>query len=163
MTIHFGYDKKQVMDGLRTHFFSRPEIRILFIVINLFAILSAALFYFKKIQPIAFLLFSLLWFALWIAVRRILPLTIYKKSQTFHDNFTLHLQSQGIDLETERGNQHWKWELFSEYKETLYFFHLYFTPRSFFMIPKDAFDGIPELQTVRNLLKEKISNASKPA
>ena len=72
MTIHFGYDKKQVLDGLRSHFFGRPEIRILFIVINVFAILSAALYYFKQIQALSFLIFSLLWFVLWITVRRFL-------------------------------------------------------------------------------------------
>ena len=57
MTIQFGYDKKQVLDGLRSHFFGRIEIRVLFIVINLFAILSAILFYFHKIQALSFLIF----------------------------------------------------------------------------------------------------------
>ena len=74
MTIQFAYNKKQVLDGLRSHFFGRIEIRVLFIVINVFAILSAVLFYFRKIQALSFLIFSLLWFLLWLTVRRILPL-----------------------------------------------------------------------------------------
>ena len=43
MIIHFEYEKKQVMNALRYHFISRPEIKILLIVVNLFTILSAIL------------------------------------------------------------------------------------------------------------------------
>jgi hypothetical protein len=94
MTIHFGYNKRQVLDGLRGHFFGRPEIRILVIVINVFAILSAVLFAFRKIGPLPFLIFSVLWFFLWIAIRRLLPLSIYKKSATFRDTFILSLDDR---------------------------------------------------------------------
>src|SRR5882757_1084337 len=82
MTIQFGYDKKQVLDGLRGHFFGRPEIRIMAIIINVFAILSAILLVLKKIQPLPFIVFALLWIFLWISIYRILPLSIYKKSAT---------------------------------------------------------------------------------
>src|SRR5882757_9976788 len=139
MTIQFGYDKKQVLDGLRGHFFGRPEIRFLSIFINVFALLSAILFWFKKIQALPFLLFSVLWFFLWISIRRLLPLSIYKRSATFQDTFILTLEDQGILLETKRGTQRWVWENFSSFKETAYFFHVYFDARSFFLIPKDSF------------------------
>ena len=49
MTIHFGYDKKQVIHALRFHFLTRPEIKVLFVLVNVFAILSAVLFFLKKI------------------------------------------------------------------------------------------------------------------
>jgi hypothetical protein len=156
MTVQFGYNKKQVLDGLRGHFFGRLEIRILSIVINVFAILSAVLFWFKKIQPLPFLIFSLLWFFLWISVRRLLPLSIYKRSATFKDTFILSLDGQGILLETQRGSQQWRWENFSAFKETAYFFHLYFNTRSFFMIPKDSFKDLTEIQAARQLMKDKI-------
>lgn len=156
MIVQFGYDKKQVLDGLRGHFFSRPEIRTLVILINVFAILSAVLFYFKKIQAMPFLLFSILWFLLWVSIRRLLPLSIYKRSATFRDSFILNMDQRGVLLETERGSQAWPWESFSGFKETAYFFHLYFDARSFFMIPKDAFTDLPELQAARQLLKERI-------
>ena len=156
MTIQFGYDKKQVLDGLRGHFFGRPEIRTLVIVINVFAILSAILFFFKKIQALPFLIFSVLWFFLWISVRRILPLSIYKKSATFQDTFTLSLEDRGILLETKKGRQLWEWEAFSGFKESLYFFHVYFNSRAFFLIPKDSFRDITEIQAARQLLKERI-------
>jgi hypothetical protein len=156
MTIQFGYNKKQVLDGLRGHFFARPEIRTLVIVINAFAILSAILFALKKIQAMPFLLFSVLWFFLWISIRRLLPLSIYKKSATFQDTFILSLENRGMLLETQRGSQLWAWEDFSGFKETIYFFHVYFNPRSFFMIPKDSFKDITEIQEARQLLKEHI-------
>ncbi len=156
MTIHFGYNKKQVLDGLRSHFFGRPEIRILFILVNIFAILSAVLFYFKKIQPISFLIFSFLWFLLWLGIRRILPLTIYKKSHTFQDNFTMDFTPDSVHLNTEKGEQIWPWGRFSEFRETQYFFHLYFNSQSFFLVPKDAFEELADLQETRALIKEKI-------
>lgn len=156
MTITFGYNKRQVLDGLRGHFFGRPEIRTLVIVINVFAILSAILFALKKIQALPFLIFSLLWFFLWITIRRLLPLSIYKKSATFKDNFILTLEDRGIFLETQKGNQLWEWNRFSGFKETLYFFHVYFNARAFFMIPKDSFKDLTEIQAARKMLKERI-------
>lgn len=156
MTIQFGYNKKQVLDGLRGHFFGRPEIRTMVIVINVFAIVSAILFAFKKIQALPFLIFSLLWFFLWISVRRLLPLSIYRKSATFRDTFTLTLEERGILLETKKGSQLWQWEDFSAFKETIYFFHVYFNARAFFMIPKDSFKDITEIQAARKLLKDNI-------
>ncbi len=158
MTIQFGYDKKQVLDGLRSHFFGMMEIRVLLIVINVFAILSAILFYFHKIQSLSFLIFSLLWLVLWITLRRILPMSIYKKSATFLDHFELNLEPGGIILHTNRGEQGWDWQDFSQFKETLHFFLLYFDKRSFFMIPKDAFRDINDIQAARQLLRDKIKS-----
>lgn len=159
MNIHFGYEKKQVLDALRNHFFSRREIRILVITVNVFALLSAGLFYFKMIQPLAFLIFSLLWFILWITIRVILPSSIYKRSQTFKDEFSLDMDQSGVLLQTEKGQQHWPWNTFSSFKETLYFFHLYFDNRSFFLVPKDAFKDITEIQEARQLLRDKIGKS----
>ena len=107
---------------------------------------------------IPFLIFSVLWFFLWISIRRLLPLSIYKKSVTFKDNFVLSLEDRGILLETKKGSQLWSWEDFSGFKETIYFFHVYFNARSFFMIPKDSFKDLTEIQAARKMLKEKIKN-----
>lgn len=160
MTIQFGYEKKQVLDGLRGHFFGRPEIRTLVILVNVFAILSAALFFMKKIQALPFLLFSILWFCLWISIRRLLPLSIYKRSATFKDQFVLTLEDRGVLLETKKGSQLWTWDVFSAFKETAYFFHVYFDSRSFFLIPKDSFKDITQIQTARKMLKERIAAGS---
>src|SRR5688500_8726199 len=64
MTINFTYDKKQVLQALRYHFLSKKEIRLMIILVNVFALASVVLFYTKKILPFAFLVGSLLWFGL---------------------------------------------------------------------------------------------------
>jgi hypothetical protein len=156
MTIYFGYDKKQVIQALRYHFLSRPEIKTLLIAINVFAIGSAVLFALGKVQPIAFLAFSLLWFLLMLAVWTLLPRNIYKKAHTFKDKFSLTLNPDDVVLFTERGQQTWPWEKFSSFLESPFFFHLYFNPRSFFLVPKDAFDDLSALQQARELIREKV-------
>ena len=156
MTIHFGYNKKQVIQALRYHFLTRPEIKILLILINVFTIMSAVLFAFNEIQPLAFLVFSLMWFILLVTIWRILPRSIYRKAQTFQDHFSMELAEEQIILENNRGSKSWSWKAFSKFVESPYFFHLYFDSRSFFLVPKDAFKNIPEIQEARKLLKEKI-------
>lgn len=156
MTIQFGYNKKQVIQALRYHFLNRPEIRILVIFINVFAITSAVLLYFQKIQAISFLVFSILWFILMLIIWRLLPGSIYKRSVTFQDNFIMHFEDSQVLLETERGSKSWDWNKFTHFVESPYFFHLYFDSRSFFLVPKDAFQDLTEIQEARSLLRNKI-------
>ncbi len=156
MIIHFEYDKKQVLQALRYHFISRPEIKIMLILLNVFTILSAILFYLHKIQPLSFLTFSLLWFVLLVTFWKLLPLSVYKRSQTFRDQFSMDFNEQEVVLQTERGSHTWQWKDFSSYLESPHFFHLYFTSRSFFLVPKNAFKDLGTLQQVRALLKEKL-------
>ena len=156
MTISFSYDKKQVLQALRYHFITRSEIRILLIVVNVFAILSAVLAYMHIIQPISFMIFSFLWFTLIIVIWRVLPMTIYKKSETFQDSFNMRFSEQEVVLGTSRGTQAWHWQDFSSFMESPYFFHLYFNSRSFFLVPKEAFSGIIEIQAARQLFRDKI-------
>ena len=156
MVIHFEYDKKQVMNALRQHFISRPEIKILLIVLNLFTILCAVLFYMGKIQTLSFLLFSLLWFVLLITFWQILPLSVYRRSQTFRDQFSMDINETEVVLQTERGSHTWAWQEFSSFLETPFFFHLYFNSRAFFLVPKEAFTDLESLQQTRVLLKNKL-------
>jgi hypothetical protein len=111
------------------------------ILVNIFAILSAAFFFFKKISPLAFLVSSVLWFTLMIAFWFILPYSIYKKAATFKDGFKVTLEDQHLFLENNRGSKSWPWTAFSSIIESPHFFHLYFDSRSFFLIPKAAFEG----------------------
>ena len=156
MTIHFGYDKKQVIQALRYHFLTRPEIKVLFVVVNVFAIFSAVLFFLKKIQPLSFLVFSTLWFLLMLILWRLLPSGIYKRSHTFQDNFSMSIDQSEVVLMTERGSKAWQWKDFSNFVESTYFFHLYFDARSFFLVPKDAFTDLIALQEARELLRTNI-------
>ena len=156
MTIHFGYNKKQVIQALRYHFLSRPEIRILIVLINVFTITSAVLFAMKEIQPLAFLIFSLMWFLLLITIWTILPRSIYRKAQTFKDHFSMIIEEEEVILKNRLGSKSWPWKAFSNFIESPNFFHLYFDSRSFFLIPKDAFQGIIEIQEARKIIKDKI-------
>ena len=58
MTIYFGYEKGQVIQALRYHFISRQEIRIMLILVNVFALASVTLYALGKITPMAFFMGS---------------------------------------------------------------------------------------------------------
>jgi len=156
MTIQFTYDKPKVIQALRYHFISRPELRIMIILVNVFALASAALFYFKKVDGMAFLIGSFLWFAFMIAVWFILPYTIYRRSATFRDHFTMSFESDQFTLGNERGSRSWSWQSVSKMIETPHFFHLYFDSRSFFLVPKSGCKDDDEVFQLRRLLKEKV-------
>ncbi|MDB5201616.1 MAG: YcxB family protein [Ferruginibacter sp.] len=153
---YFTYNKSKVIQALRYHFISRKEIKLMMIFVNVFAILSAALFFFKKISPLAFLISSMLWFFLMFLFWFLLPTVIYKRNATFRDDFRVHLDHTEFSIENERGRRSWAWTSFSSWMESPHFFHLYFNPRSFFIIPKEAFDG-DEVHEARKVLAEKIN------
>lgn len=125
------------------------------VLVNVFAILSAALFFFKKISPFAFLSSSLLWFLMMIVFWFLLPTVIYRKAKTFKDSFRAILSEDEFAIQNERGGRSWKWKDFSTWMESPHFFHLYFNSRSFFIIPKDAFEGDDE-HAARKILALKI-------
>jgi hypothetical protein len=138
---YFTYSKPKVIQALRYHFISRKEIKVLMVMVNVFAILTAGLFFFKKISPLAFLISSLLWFILMILFWYLLPNIIYKRASTFRDRFRAILSSTDFTIENDRGSRGWEWESFSGWMESPHFFHLYFNTTSFFIIPKEAFEG----------------------
>ena len=151
----FTYNKGKVIQALRYHFITRREIKLMMILVNVFAIASALLFFFKKISPLAFLVSSFLWFGLMISFWYLLPLTIYKKSDTFKDKFKATFGKEEFTIENERGSRSWPWKEFSTSMESPHFFHLYFNTRSFFIVPKDAFED-EELKEARKLLAVRI-------
>ena len=152
---YFAYNKPKVLQALRYHFISRKEIKLMIILVNVFAIFSAGLYFFKKVSPLAFLLSSALWFALMISFWYILPGVIYRKASTFKDRFKVSFEEQHMFLENARGSKSWPWTAFSTMLESPHFFHLYFDSRSFFIIPKEAFEK-ENLGDVRKFLKRKI-------
>lgn len=133
----FSYEKKKVIQALRYHFVQRTEIRMLIILVNVFAIISAVLFYTQKIRPEPFLLGSFIWLMLVATFWYFLPQSIYKKSAVFRDSFIIDFNEEGIRLENERGYTNWPWQTLTRFFESPHFFHLYFDARSFFLIPKD--------------------------
>jgi len=155
---YFTYNKPKVIQALRYHFITRKEIKVMMILVNVFAIVSAGLFYFEKVKPLAFLLSSVMWFVLMVTFWYLLPTMIYKRSATFQDRLKATLATDEFRIETERGGRSWSWPEFSTWMESPYFFHLYFNTRSFFIIPKDAFTD-DDVHAARNILKEKIAKS----
>ncbi len=154
---YFTYNKPKVIQALRYHFISRREIKVLMIFVNVFAIASAAFFFFKKISPLAFLISSALWFILMILFWFLLPQIIYRKAATFKDRFRATLSVGNFTIENDRGSKGWEWSSFSTWMESPHFFHLYFNSRSFFIIPKEAFAG-DEVHEARKIFSAKIKS-----
>jgi len=152
---YFTYNKQKVLQALRYHFITRREIKIMIILVNVFAIVSALLFYAGKISPLAFLVSSVLWFVLMITFWFLLPQMVYRKAATFRDRLKAILTNDEFRIENERGGRSWQWGDFSTWMESPYFFHLYFTSRSFFIVPKDAF-GDYDVHEARKIIKAKI-------
>ena len=156
MTIQFSYDKKQVLQALRYHFLSKKEIRLMIILVNVFALVSAVLFYFKKILPFALLVGSFLWFILMVTFWFVLPGMVYRRAATFRDHFIMNFEENSFSVGNERGSRSWPWNALSTFLETPHFFHLYFDNRSFFLVPKNALASSDEIYALRHLLKEKV-------
>lgn len=157
MQVKISYQKSQVLQALRYHFISKREIKLMIILVNVFALFAAALFFFKKVTPLAFLISSFLWILIMFAFFWWLPAAIYRRSNTFRDTFNVSLEENHFFIDNSRGStKTWAWREFSEMMETPHFFHLYFSPRSFFLLPKNVFHNSDELHEARVLLKAKI-------
>ena len=162
MTIYFGYEKGQVMQALRYHFISRPEIRIMLILVNVFALTSIILYAFLKITAMAFFVGSFLWIVLMISFWFILPGMVYRKAVTFKHKFSMNFEENGFTLEHEKGLKSWPWNALKNYMESPHFFHLYFDSRSFFLVPKSGCKDSDEVYELRQLLKAKVKPPKSP-
>ena len=156
MELKVSYKKPQVIQALRYHFISRPEIKIMVILVNVFALLAVLLYAFKLITPVPFLMSSILWFGMMLAFWVWLPGLIYRKSRTFKDSFVVYLEENHLFIDTELGRKTFAWREFSNFFETPGFFHLYFDSRSFFLLPKDAFANSDDVFKARQILKAGI-------
>lgn len=159
MEFSFNYNKRKVIQGLRLHFVSLKEIKWLMIIINVFVILSAVLLYTKKIRPEPFLLGTFIWLIILVSVWFIMPQMLYKKSETFKNNFLAFVSESTLRIENEKSYVSWQWSQFTHFFESPHFFHLYFNKKSFFLIPKD--DLTEDLRhEFRATLNEKIAKSN---
>lgn len=156
MTIHFDYDKAQVIQALRYHFISRKEIRIMIILVNVFAILSFVLYLLKYILPVAFLIGAVLWIVLMVSFWFLMPMMVYRRAATFREKFSMSFGGDGFTLAHEKGSKSWQWSALNNYLETPNFFHLYFDSRSFFLVPKSGCKGDDEVYELRNIIKSHV-------
>ena len=155
MHFSFSYNKKKVLQALRYHFIAQKEIKILFIVIVLFDLVSGVLYFTGKIRPEPFLLGAVIWFFFLISFWYLMPGLVYKRSMTFRESFTIYFQLSYIALENNKGRVEWEWYRFTNYFESPYFFHLYFSAKSFFLVPKDKLSKEEEAE-VRRLLSNHV-------
>ncbi len=146
-----------VIQALRYHFVQRPEVRVLIVLVNVFAIAAAVLFYMKKIRPEPFLLGSFIWVAMMVSFWYLMPQNIYRKAPAFKDSYMVDFGEEALRLENERGYVDWEWSRFSKYFESPHFFHLYFNSRSFFLIPKEGM-GDEFRHDVRGIFRKKIGD-----
>lgn len=156
MTICFGYEKPKVLQALRYHFISRSEIRIMLILVNVFALLSITLYALKKVTPMAFFIGSFLWIVLMISFWFILPGLVYRRAATFKHKFSMDFEENGFTLRHEKGFKEWQWSALKHYMESPHFFHLYFDARSFFLVPKSGCKDSDEVHELRMLIKSKV-------
>lgn len=151
MRFSFSYNKKKVLQALRYHFIAQKEIRLLFIIILLFDLATAVLYFTHKIRPEPFLLGAVIWFFFLISFWFLMPGAVYHRSQTFRESFTIYFQPTYIALENTNGRVEWEWNRFANYFESPYFFHLYFSAKAFFIVPKDNISR-EEQSEIRSLL-----------
>lgn len=145
------------MQALRYHFISRREIKLMLIVVNVFALISITLYALKKISPMAFLTGSFLWIVLMVSFWFILPWMVYRRAATFRHEFSMDFDEEGFSLRHERGAKSWPWTALNNYLESPHFFHLYFDSRSFFLVPKSGCKDSDEVHELRQLIRSKVT------
>ncbi len=152
MKYSISYIKNEVLQALRYHFIKQSEIKSLMIIVNVYAIVTAILLFMKKIRPEPFLLGSLLWFVLMIFFWYILPNLFYKKTTLFKEKWEFSFNQEEAKLISSLGEASWGWKTVTHYFESPYFFHFYFGPKSFFIIPKSTI-SIEDQHQIRGILK----------
>ncbi len=160
MTVCFNYEKPKVLQALRYHFISRREIRIMLILVNVFALASIILYALKKVTALAFLVGSFLWIVLMVSFWFMLPWMVYKRAATFQHAFCMDFDQAGFTLRHENGSKEWPWTALQYFVESPHFFHLYFDSRSFFLVPKSGCTDSDQLHALRTLIREKVKKGS---
>jgi hypothetical protein len=153
MQIEFTYDKKSVLRAIRYHFFSKKDIRILLLAVNIFTLLSGVLYFFQIVQPLPFLICSFLWFSLMLSFWVILPQNIYRNSKTFQEFLMVDIREDKLIIHHSAGTKEWPYNAFQQVKETPDYFYLYLDERSFFLIPMLAFADASSVFFVREVFK----------
>jgi hypothetical protein len=83
-----------------------------------------------------------------------MPNIFYKKTALFTYNWDFSFDNQKASLHSMQGEAAWNWEEVSHYFESPHFFHIYFGPKTFFLIPNDNMT-LEIKQTIRAILKNK--------
>lgn len=153
MSIEISYPKAQVLEALRYHFIKQPEIKTLMIAVNVYAILTGTLLFMKKIRPELFLLGSVLWILLLVLFWFVMPQVFYKKTTLFSLTWNFSFDNYKASLSSPQAEAVWNWKEVTHYFESPHFFHIYFGPKTFFIIPTHPLDRETQ-QALRAILKD---------
>ena len=83
-----------------------------------------------------------------------MPNIFYKKTALFSYTWDFSFDTQKASLQSLQGEAGWNWKELTHYFESPHFFHIYFGPKTFFIIPTDNMSL--ELQhELRAILKNK--------
>lgn len=156
MKVEIDYDKRQVIQALRYHFISRKEMRIMIILVNVFAVITLVLYAMGKVSPTGFLLYSFLWIVLMVSVWFVLPTVVHGRADTFKHHFTIYFNKNDFTLEHQHGRRSWPYTALQTYMESPNFFHLYYDSRSFLLVPKSGFASDDDIHALRELLNNKV-------
>jgi hypothetical protein len=157
VVLYFSYEKSRVFQALRYHFITRKELRIMLIAVNVFALLSITLYAFKLVTPLAFMVGSFLWLFLMITFWFIMPALIFRKTQAFRYEFSMKFNQEVFSLAPAEGlEKQWNWDRLQSYLESPHFFHLYFSPQSFWLVPKAACKDTEELLALRAIISAQV-------
>ena len=152
MQYSISYIKNEVLQALRYHFIKQTEIKSLMVIVNLYAIVTAVLLFMKKNRPEPFLLGSVLWLVLMAFFWYVLPTLFYKKTTLFKEKWEFSFNEKEATLVSTIGEASWGWETVTHYFESPHFFHFYFGPKSFFIIPKSTI-SVEDQHNIRGILK----------
>ena len=153
MTIQFAYDKRQVIQGLRYHFISRPEIKTVLIVVEcLCPPVDRTLCTGKNNSAGFYHEFD----ALDCARRSVSGLSCrvwFTGVRNVPARFIMHFDPGQFTLEHEHGSRSWPGPRCPSLSRAR-FFHLYFDSRTFSWYPKAVVPVPEELSELRKMLTE---------
>lgn len=152
MEFRVVYEKAEVLQALRYHFIRKPEVRVMIVLVNVFALLSMGLFAAGLASPLPFLTGTALWLVIMFAIWRGMPASVYRRNRTFRDSFTVRLEEAHLFLSREGGTRTWAWREFTHYYETPAFFHLCFGEQGFLLLPKESMPGPEGVSEARRLI-----------
>ncbi|RAJ04016.1 YcxB-like protein [Chitinophaga skermanii] len=158
MPIEFTYNKQDVINALRFHFWHRGEIRVLRITFLVLAILTIAGYMTEYVNLNALVMIMTMVVVLYGGIYFLLPISTYNKAATFKDSIHLRWNENGILITTNKSERVQEWKRFKHVIETKTFFYLYRDAKSFFLIPTNAFESEADRQAFSLYLQQIYTN-----
>ncbi|ATL46942.1 hypothetical protein COR50_06960 [Chitinophaga caeni] len=158
MVLEFSYNKQEVINALRYHFWQRGEIKVFRYTGLILAVFSAVGFILGFVNVQALTAVMAVVTLMYACFFFLLPISTYNRASTFKENIRLRWNEQGILINTFSGERLLPWKQFKQVVETRTFFYLYKDSKSFFLVPTNAFSSEAERQAFSLLLQQLYKN-----